>query len=77
MGVEGVVGVMVRIDNQEYEVPFRTMTGRELKSLLASDRAAEVDLYEVAQGGDILVQNELIYSLTDGMNFFTAPAYWS
>jgi len=74
-----VVAVIVRIDNKEYAVPFRTMTGRELKSLLdtAGDPDAEIDLYEVSQGGDILIQNELIYALADGMNFFTAPAYWS
>ncbi len=77
MAAQGVLGVIVRIDNKEYEVPFRTMTGRELKSLLASESGSEVDLYEVAQGGDILVQNELIYALADGMSFFTAPAYWS
>jgi uncharacterized protein (AIM24 family) len=77
MPAEGVLAVVVRIDNKEYEVPFRTMTGRELKSLLPTDTGSEVDLYEVAQGGDILVQNELIYALADGMNFFTAPSYWS
>ena len=77
MPVEGVTAVVVRIDNKEYEVPFRTMTGRELKSLLPTDTGSEVDLYEVAQSGDILVQNELIYALADGMNFFTAPSYLS
>lgn len=77
MPVEGVFAVVVRIDNKGYEVPFRRMTGRELKCLLPTDTASELDLYEVAQSGDILVQNELIYALADGMNFFTAPSYWS
>jgi hypothetical protein len=51
------------------------MTGAQLRSVPPTPIGAEFDLYEEVPGGeDILIKNDVTYSLKDGMHFFTAPS---
>ncbi|HEV2013030.1 MAG TPA: hypothetical protein VGR77_03975 [Candidatus Dormibacteraeota bacterium] len=68
---------MIHIDNKDYQVRCDSMTGAQLRSLPPTPIQPELDLYEGASLGDVLIENEVVYSLKNGMDFFTAPSYWS
>lgn len=77
MLTDAAPSVVIRIDNKGYQIRSDSMTGAELRSLPSTPIHPELDLYHAASVGDILIENEMVYPLKDGMDFFTAPSYWS
>lgn len=71
----------IRIDRQEYAVPFGqlrngTLTGLQIRRFPDPDIGPERDLYEVAPGGsDRKIGNDDRVRIRDGMRFFSAPAF--
>lgn len=64
----------IQIDRAHYEVQEETMTGAQLRQVPLSPVPADRDLYEVRPGDDdLLLGNNDVVHIRDGLRFFTAP----
>lgn len=65
--------VRIHIDNKLYDAPKNAMTGLELRAL--ADIPPDVDLWQIVPGqqDDILITDEALVQLEQGMHFTTAP----
>ena len=70
----------IRIDREDYPVPFEllqdgTLTGLQIRRFPNPDIGPERDLFEVVPGGsDRKIENDERVRIQDGMRFFSAPA---
>jgi len=66
---------LIHIDKAEFRVEGPTITGAQLRSLPPAPIGSEFDLYEEVPGGeDVLIREDTVVTLRNGMQFFTAPA---
>ncbi|MEZ2370963.1 multiubiquitin domain-containing protein [Arthrobacter sp. RCC_34] len=64
----------IHIDKHVYKVSANSLTGTEIRNLVAPPLASTYDLYlEVPGKDDHLVGNDESITLKPGMHFFSAP----
>lgn len=69
------IKILIHIDKHAYHVPFSSATGTQLRQVPSTAIGPNLDLYEEVPGAeDILILDNVTYSLKDGLHFFTAPA---
>ena len=63
------------IDKHPFTVHEHSLTGRQLRDLPLPPIPDTRDLYEEVPGGnDILILNDQLYPMRNGLHFFTAPS---
>jgi hypothetical protein len=72
----GHAKVTIHIDKDTFQVDEASMTGRELRALPTPPIGPDRDLFEVVPGpgDDLLIGDDQVVELKDGMHFFTAPS---
>lgn len=67
--------IVIHIDRQQYKVEVEQLTGQEIRGLPEPDIASDRDLYLELAGRDpdVLVADDQVVQLKNGMHFFTAP----
>ena len=71
---EHPVRIEIQIDRVRYTVEQHSLTGAQLRLLPQPPVPADRDLYEVRPGGDdLLIGDDQLVELRDGLRFFTAP----
>lgn len=69
------IKILIHIDKHAYHVPLSSATGAQLRQVPSTAIGPNLDLYEEVPGAeDILILDNVTYSLKDGLHFFTAPA---
>jgi Multiubiquitin len=65
----------IHIDSVVFKVPSPSLSGAALRQLPSPPLGPDVDLWEDVPGGaDVLVGDDQVVELKEGMHFFTAPA---
>jgi Multiubiquitin len=66
----------IKIDRDKFEVEGPTITGAQLRALPNPLVGPDRDLFLTAPGPDpdLLIKDDQIVELKEGMHFFTAPA---
>lgn len=68
------VSFRIQIDRAHYTVHLEKMTGDQLRHVPPTPIPADRDLYEVRPGEtDLLIGNNDVVQIRDGLRFFTAP----
>ena len=66
----------IQIDREHYKVEQPELTGEQLRHVPPTPIPADRDLYEVRPGeDDLLIGNNDVVQMRDGLRFFTAPAH--
>ena len=66
----------IQIDRVHYTVEQDSLTGAQLRSLVAPPVGPERDLFEVVPGGtDRKIEDADIVRMRNGLRFFTAPSH--
>jgi hypothetical protein len=64
----------IYIDHNAFVVDRQALTGRALRELATPAIGGQYDLYRVLPGtDDLVVRDEEVVDLDDGMRFFSAP----
>jgi hypothetical protein len=66
----------IKIDKEGFHVDVASMTGEQLRNLPTPPVGQDRDLFLVVPGPaeDVLVGNDDLIELKEGMHFFTAPS---
>lgn len=64
----------IQIDRIHYTTAEETLTGTQLRQLASPPIPADRDLFEVRPGDtDLLIEDNAVVKMRDGLRFFTAP----
>jgi hypothetical protein len=66
--------ITIYIDRSAFRIPWRAVTGHQLRKLALPAIGADYELFHVFAGSeDLLVRDEEVVELEDGARFFSAP----
>jgi hypothetical protein len=66
----------IQIDRVHYTVTAASLTGAQLRALVAPPIASDRDLFEVVPGGtDRKIDDGQAVAMRNGLRFFTAPSH--